>query len=158
MLGQRRRINRRGQICIRNRQAKVHGLVAVDRPMQGTEIEEIAHDDLRTLSAQCLRALVVSSRHRPHRVALLQQQFSDRPSYCAAAPRRARNLASIIIHNVRWQLKKFWTVARNRQFSRTGFFPRGGSNSVDRAFHANLAANPSSFRFADKYVRNVNSA
>ena len=49
--------------------------------MYGIEIEQIADRDLRTQTAQCLRALVLSSHHRPHGLALLQQQFGDRASY-----------------------------------------------------------------------------
>jgi hypothetical protein len=59
--------------------------------MHGIEIEQIADHDLRTQTAQCLRALVLSSHHRSHRLAMLQQQFGDRASYRPDAARRAGN-------------------------------------------------------------------
>jgi hypothetical protein len=59
--------------------------------MHGIKIEQIAGHDLRTQTAQCLRALVLSSHHRPHRLALLQLQFGDRASYRPDAARRASN-------------------------------------------------------------------
>ncbi len=89
MLRHRRRIDRRGQIGIRNRHAEVHRLAAGNHPMHRIEIEEIADHDLRTHVAQRLRAFVFISHHRTHRFALLQQQFGDRAPYRANAARRA---------------------------------------------------------------------
>jgi hypothetical protein len=53
--------------------------------MHRIEIEQIADHDLRTHVTQRLRAFVFTSHHRPHRFALLQQQFSDRAPYRAHA-------------------------------------------------------------------------
>jgi hypothetical protein len=88
MLRHRRRIDRRGQIGIRNRHAEVHRLASGNHPMHRIEIDQIADHDLRTHVAQRLRTSVFISHHRTHRFALLQQQFGDRAPYRADAARR----------------------------------------------------------------------
>jgi hypothetical protein len=57
--------------------------------MHGIEIEQIANHDLGTHVAQRLRAFVLISHHRTHRIALLRQQPGDRAPYCADTARRA---------------------------------------------------------------------
>jgi hypothetical protein len=61
MLRHRRRVDRRGQIGIRNRHAEVHRLAAGDRPMHRIEIEQIADDDLRTPALPCFNSSSVIS-------------------------------------------------------------------------------------------------
>jgi len=87
----RRRIDRCGQIGIRNRHAEVHGLAAGNHPVHRIEIEQIADHDLGAHIAQRPRAVVFISDHRAHRFALLQQQFGDRAPDRADAARRARD-------------------------------------------------------------------
>ncbi len=58
--------------------------------MHRIEVKQIADHDLRTQVAQCLRAFVLISHHRTHRLAFLQQQFDDRAPYPADAARRRR--------------------------------------------------------------------
>src|ERR1051325_5015488 len=89
MLRHRRRIDRRGQIRIRNRHAEVHRLAAGNHPMHRIEVEQIADHDLRTHVAQGLRAFVFTSHHRTHSFALLQEQFCNRAASPANAARRA---------------------------------------------------------------------
>ena len=88
MFGHRRRIDRRGQIGIRNRHAEVHRLAAGNCPMHRIEIQKIANHNLGAKFAQRLRAFVFNSHHRAHGLALLQQQLGDRASYPANAARR----------------------------------------------------------------------
>jgi hypothetical protein len=71
MLGHYRRIDRRGEIVFGHRQAEVHRLAAVNRPMHRIQIEQIPNHHLRAYVAQCLRALVFVSHHRTHRFAFL---------------------------------------------------------------------------------------
>jgi hypothetical protein len=71
MFGHYRRIDRCGEIVFGHRQAEVHGLAAVNRPMHRIEIEQIPNHHLRAYVAHRLRALVFVSHHRTHRFPLL---------------------------------------------------------------------------------------
>jgi hypothetical protein len=50
----------RGEIGIRNRHAEVHGLAAGNDPVHRSEIEQIAHNDLRTHVTQRLGSSLIA--------------------------------------------------------------------------------------------------